>query len=126
MTTPDATPFDLSGAIDDVRDNLQTIERRIESLRGVLLGAGWVAGWPEHHLYIDATTDAAGVVRSVRAAGINFATTMSRDDAERLTRNGNVRNGNGEAARPFPLLDALEASAADTRKALDFLQAPQS
>jgi hypothetical protein len=75
-------------------------------------------------LYLSFTPDAGTLrVSSVTPCDILRATRVSRGDAERLTANGNIRNGNGETAAPMGYVQALDAEISRQRGVLESLQA---
>ena len=49
------------------------------------------------------------VVMSLECVGLSRATRFSREDADNLCRDGNIRDGLGTTARPIAYIHALEA-----------------
>jgi len=49
------------------------------------------------------------VVKTVKHAYLNTATRFSRENAEALCRNENIKDGNGAVARPIVYVQALKA-----------------
>lgn len=105
-------------SVKESADKLAEMAENMEAFAGELAAAiaeddangspFWVVGFPQHGVFCkvgDTLPD--GRVKNMRTAGVLFATLMGRDDAERATANGNIRNGNGETAEPVPYGTAL-------------------
>ena len=75
-------------------------------------------------LYLSFTPDTGTLrVSSVTPCDILRATRVSRGDAERLTANGNIRNGHGETAAPIGYVQSLDAEIVRQREILASLVA---
>jgi hypothetical protein len=112
----------LSEMLENARGHLAELEKALDMERGVLTATPFVVGFPQYNIYCDIRADEWGVVRKVNTNGIRYATRLSREDADRLTRNGNVRNGNGETAVVIGFTDALAKAVQNQREVLEMLQ----
>jgi len=97
----------IADLLKENRQHLEALERALDVERRTLTAAPFVIGFPQYGIYCDIRADEWGVVRKVNTNGIRYATRLSREDADRLTRNGNIRNGNGETAVVVGYTDAL-------------------
>lgn len=91
------------------RQHLEEMEGQLEWERRTLTSTPFVVGFPQHGIYISLTERRDGMMDKVATCGILYANRFSEQAATRITKGGNIRNGNGETAVPVGFLDALSA-----------------
>ena len=106
----------------DITARLATLEQARRTESNVITSTPFVVGFG-NGLYLSFTPDAETLrVSSVTPCDILRANRVSRGDAERLTANGNIRNGNGETAAPIGYVQALDAEIIRQRELLASLE----
>jgi hypothetical protein len=123
MTDSTTAPRIDADVLAMLRRRRDVIAAQLDGRRHCLVSHGWVVGWADTGICVEATPDADGVVHSVRAVGIENATRLTRGDAENLTRNGNITNGHGTPAAPLSELDVLERELTRATETLAFFSA---
>ena len=122
--TLDTIAADLAADLaTEVAARLVTLEKARAMAANVMTAWPFVIGF-ENGLYLSFTPDAETLrVSSVTPCDILRATHVGPEDAERLTANGNIRNGHGETAAPIGYVQGLDAEIARQREFLASLEA---
>lgn len=96
----------------DFRADRAKLQKMLDMRRHSLVSHGWVIAIRDSKrpgnslMVLDLVIEGRQVV-SARPSCISRATRLTKQDAEQVCRNGNVRNGAGEIAEPMHEQDAL-------------------
>jgi hypothetical protein len=93
---------------------------RIESF--CLTDTPFVVGFGPHQ-YCAIDQREGNVVKTVKHAYLEDAPRFSREDAEALCRNDNIKDGNGAVARPLVYIQALKAEIESLKESIALLVA---
>ena len=112
----------------DFRADLAKFQRMLNMRRHSLVSHGWVLAIRDSKrpgnslMVLDPVIEGRQVVNA-RPSCLSRATRLTRQDAERVCSNGNVRNGMGETAEPMHEQDALRLQIAILERLIISLEA---
>ena len=108
----------------DFRSDRAKLQKMLDMRRHSLVSHGWVIAIRHSTgslMVLDPVIEGRQVI-DARPSCISRATRLTKQDAEQVCRNGNVRNGAGEIAEPMHEQDALRLQIASLDRIITSLE----